>query len=183
MPTCLQLFPFCERSLRVFRGHMVALRRGDGQPGSVPKQQTSQEQGVWACFWFSPKTTGGRRGWNLETSQALRIPALPLSLTLTMPVWALAMPTGRTARKGREACLLFAWSPLLRTCLLWLLTPLLPACPSGLLGRHDYCPQPASPDGSKGSLTHDSATSPPLPRGYKTCHCGRRPSAALSRSA
>lgn len=32
------------------------------------------------------------------------------------------------------------------------LTPLLPACPSGLLGRHHYCPQPASPDGSKRQL-------------------------------
>lgn len=162
---------------------MVALKRGDGKPGPGYKQQTSQEQGVWTCLRLSPKMAGRRRGWNLETSQALRISALPLSLTLTMPVWALAMPTGRTARKGREACLLFAWSPLLRTCLLWLLTPLLPACPSGLLGRHHYCPQPSSPDGSKDSLAHGSATSPQLARGYKTCQCRRRPSAALSRPA
>lgn len=63
---------------------------------------------------------------------------------------------------------------LLRTSL-WLLTPLLPACPSGLLGRHHYCPQLASPDGSKGSLTHGSATSPRIARGYKTCHRGEGP--------
>lgn len=154
-----------------------------GQPGPEPKQQTSQEQGVWACLWFSPKMTGGRRGWNLETSQALRIPALPLSLTLTMPVWALAMPTGWTARKGREACLLFAWSPLLRTCLLWLLTPLLPPVPLGFWGATTTVPNPLRQTGLKDSLTHGSATSPRLLRSYKTCHCGRRPSAALSRPA
>lgn len=81
------------------------------------------------------------------------------------------MPTGKAAREIGEACLLFAWSPLLRTCLFWrLLTPLLPACPSGLLGRHYYCPQPALSDESKGSLTQGSANSPRLERGYKTCH-------------
>lgn len=139
---------------------------GQGPSSRPPK---NSDTCIWVCLWFSPKRTGGRRGWNLETSQALRIPALLLSLTLAMPAWFLAMPTGRTARKRGKACLLFAWSPLLRTCRHLLLTPLLPACPSGPLGRH-YCPQPALPDGSKGSLTHGSANSPQLERGYKICH-------------
>ena len=41
------------------------------------------------------------------TSQAIRIPALPLSLTLLIPVWAMAMPTVRAVgEKEGEAGLL-----------------------------------------------------------------------------
>lgn len=114
---------------------------------------------------------GGRRGWNPETSLHKNSCSPPQS----DPCFAClghGSAHGQSNGKRRRgfAQLAGLWQcepcqPLLRG--LSLLAPLLllPACPSGLLGRHHYCPHPAPPAGPKGDLTHGAATSPRLAGG------------------
>lgn len=158
-----------------------------GMIGSLGPSPEQTSQGQWAHALASGHADPflqrgqcrGRKGWNPATSQALRIPALPLSLlTLVLLVWATAMPTGKAGGGGWEwsekpVCW-YAWPgtgsvsparPSSAGCRHLLRSPSPPACPSGLLRRHHYCPQPALPVRPKGGVTHGAATSPRLAHG------------------
>lgn len=173
------MYPSCSLeslvgSLAATRGPVTTGRRSPGPAADLP--------GQWALPWYlsllillQGDRHGRRRRWNPATSQARRIPALPLSLALALPVWARAMPMGRAAGKERERRLgWFAWPgsgsvsparPPSTVCLHRLLFSL-PACPTGLLGRHRYyCPQRTPPARPKGGVTHGAATSPQPARG------------------
>lgn len=96
----------------------------------------------------------------------------------------LAMPTAEQEEKERRPVCYLLGCPSSTLVSSGFSPPCCPsACPSGLLGRHHYCPQPASPDGSKGGSTHGSATSPRLARGYKNLSLRKEAQCCLALSS
>lgn len=118
--------------------------------GLGPSSRPPKNSAFRHASGLSPKTTGRRRGWNLETSQALRIPALPLSLTLTMPVWVWQCPrqNKKKRRGGLFAICLVAPPPHLSPLASHPLAARLPV-PLGFWGATTTVPNPLGQTGLK----------------------------------
>lgn len=98
-------------------------------------------------IYFSKEGSVGVEGGGIRRLLSIRIPALPLSLTLALPVWATAVPTGRAMGRGGEG--LLSWrdsgsarpaSPSSAGCLGWLLSCFCPPVPLGCSGATTTVP-------------------------------------------
>lgn len=151
------------------------LGRRDGQPGTRRSSRPSMDSQhlpwhLGMLILFSREGSVGETGRNPGTSPAIRIPAVPLSLTLICasgpPQCPLAGPQEKEGEAGLLVCpgtgSMSPARPSSEVCLHSLLSPSPPTCPSGRLGRHCYCPQFFPPAGLKGGVTHSTATSPRL---------------------